>query len=39
MDSTVTYPDKYKVVFENEHVRVLECRGQKAPSVQSLGPS
>ena len=31
-DPTMTDPDKYKVVFENEHVRVLEYRdvpGQK----------
>ena len=27
-DPTVTDPDKYKVVFENEHVRVLEYRDQ-----------
>jgi quercetin dioxygenase-like cupin family protein len=32
MDPTITDPDKYKVVFENERVRVLEYRddpGQK----------
>jgi beta-alanine degradation protein BauB len=32
MDPTVTAPDKYKVVFENDRVRVLEYRdepGQK----------
>jgi len=31
-DPTTTDPDKYKVIFENEHVRVLEYRdepGQK----------
>ena len=27
-DPTVTDPDKYKVVFENEQVRVLEYRDQ-----------
>ncbi|MGE3912108.1 MAG: cytoplasmic protein [Chloroflexota bacterium] len=27
-DPTVTDPDKYKLVFENEHVRVLEYRDQ-----------
>lgn len=27
-DPTQTDPDKYKVVFENEHVRVLEYRDQ-----------
>ncbi len=25
-DPTVTDPDKYKVIFDNEHVRVLEYR-------------
>lgn len=36
-DPTVTDPDKYKVVFENEHVRVLEYRdspGQKTSPHQ-----
>ena len=28
VDPTVTDPDKYKVVFENERVRVLEYRDQ-----------
>jgi hypothetical protein len=30
-DPTVTDPDKYRVVFENEAVRVLEYRDDPAP--------
>jgi beta-alanine degradation protein BauB len=32
-DPTVTDPDKYKVVFENERVRVLEYRDEPGEST------
>jgi hypothetical protein len=47
-DPTETDPDKYKVVFENERVRVLEYRdgpGDRTPHrhpdsvTYTLGPS
>ena len=33
-DPTTTDPDKYKVIFENEHVRVLEYRDEPGQSTQ-----
>ncbi len=33
-DPTVTDPDKYKVIFENERVRVLEYRDESGQATQ-----
>ena len=36
-DPTTTDPDKYKVIFENERVRVLEYRDEPGQATQPHG--
>ena len=36
-DPTVTDPDKYRVAFENEHVRVLEYRDEPGAKTSPHG--
>lgn len=35
LDPTRTDPDKYKVIFENDRVRVLEYRGQPGAKTEA----
>ncbi len=37
MDPTITDPDKYKVVFENDRVRVLEYRDEPGQKTSEHG--